>query len=72
MQNLEVLNDSITESQATELIFDGCRDNEAREERQLRDGYSIKFYVLVKGCEAVLRDPEGIVVALANVDDADC
>ncbi len=72
MHNLEILKDSITEGKATELIFDGCRDNEKREERQLRDGYSIKFYVLIKGCEAVLRDPEGVVVALANVDESDC
>lgn len=58
---------SITEGKAMELILDACRANERRENRQVQ-GHTVTFM----GSEAVLRDPEGIVVALAYVDNFDC
>lgn len=73
MHNLEVLKDSITESQATELIFDGCRDNEAREPKKVGDGYEVTFTELASFLhQAILRDASWTPVAMATVDQHDC
>ena len=73
MHNLEVLKDSITESQATELIFDGCRANEAREPKKVGNGCEVTFTSLANGLhQAVLRDASWTPVAMATVDQYDC
>ena len=66
MLNLEHTND-ITESRATDAIFDACRANEQRLPKN-----GVTFRLLVNGNhEAALRDASGVVVALAEVDHFD-
>lgn len=73
MRNVEVLNNRITEGKAIELIFDGCRDNEAREPKAVGDGYEVTFVELLKGLhQAILRNPDYVPVAMATVDQHDC
>jgi hypothetical protein len=78
MQNLTFAKDLITETLATEYIFNACRANP---ERLLactwhvngRDTVrEVSFTRLIDGThEACLRNSDGIVVALAQVDSCD-
>lgn len=72
MQNVKT-SVKITEGKATDLIFDACRANEARNEWKNAEGYAVTFKLCADGMhEAALRNPSGEVVALANVDEFDC
>jgi hypothetical protein len=55
-----------------ELVFDAARANEKREVRTVRD-HRVSFTAYANGFEheAAVRDADGVVVALAIVDDAD-
>lgn len=66
--------EAITESLATDLIFNACRANEDRSDWQNGDGYSVTFKLFINGreWEATLRDAAGTVVAIATVDKFDC
>jgi inactivated superfamily I helicase len=67
MLNLTHTN-AITEGRAMNAIFDACRANEKREPKN-----GVTFNLLVNGNhEAALRDADGVVVALAEVDALDC
>lgn len=56
----------ITEGKAMEAIFQACRANEARAPKG-----NVTFRVTIHGHEAALRDANGVVVALADVDQFD-
>ena len=70
MQNVNTL-PLVTESFATDLIFNACRANEHR--CDWTDGkYSVKFIMCKDGTyEAVLKNVDGINIATANVDQFD-
>lgn len=71
MQNLTFAKDLITETLATEYILNGCRANELRYMRRIGGG-KVTFTFLADGThEACLRNADGVVVALANVDEFD-
>jgi len=71
MRNVETT--QISEGKATGLIFDACRANEDRNDWKNAEGYAVSFRLRTDGdYEAALRNPEGIVVALAVVDKFDC
>ncbi len=57
---------TITEGKATEAIFNACRGNEDRAPKG-----NVTFRVTMTGHEAALRDADGVVIALANVDEFD-
>lgn len=63
----------IRESTITNVIFDACRANEAREPRSI-GGFSVTFTPLPNGVEheAAVCDTTGAVVGLAVVDRFDC
>lgn len=65
---------SITEEQATEIIFNACRGNADRAPFSDENGYGVTFMIHACGNEhsATLRDPSGTVVAHAVVDEFDC
>lgn len=56
----------ITEGNAMEAIFNACRANEDRAPKS-----NVTFTVTTNGHEAALRDANGVVVALADVDQYD-
>jgi hypothetical protein len=57
----------ITEGKAMEAIFNACRANEARQPKG-----NVTFLLMANGNhEAALRDSDGVVVALAEVDKFD-
>jgi hypothetical protein len=58
----------ITEGKATEAIFNACRANPKREAKG-----GVTFRMLADGNqhEAALRNDEGVVIALAYVDQFD-
>lgn len=58
--------DAITEGKAMEAIFNACRANPEREPKG-----NVTFRVTIYGHEAALRDANGVVVALADVDQYD-
>lgn len=67
MQNITILAGA-NEGKATNLIFDACRANKHR----INKG-DVTFSPLANGNhEAVLRNEEGRVIALAEVDKFDC
>ena len=74
MQNLTHAPE-VTEGMATEAITQACRANEKREVRKGSVGGSwckVSFTLLADGThEAALRNADGIVIALANVDEFD-
>ena len=57
---------AITEGKAMDAIFNACRDNEDRAPKG-----NVTFTVTIHGHEAALRDTDGVVVALADVDQFD-
>ena len=66
MRDLTTLN--ISEGKAMEAIFNACRANEAREPKG-----NVTFKRFWSGeHEAALRDADGVVVAIAIVDQFDC
>lgn len=72
MQNFQHAATLITEGTAMDLIFDACRGNARRESRVL-GAFSVTFTESFDGTqhEACLRDDEGVVIALADVDSMD-
>jgi len=65
MQRLTTM--GISEGKATEAIMDACRANESRQPKG-----GVTFMLCADGSHtAALRDENGIVVALANVDEFD-
>jgi hypothetical protein len=67
MQNLTHTK-AITEGKAMDAIFDACRANEKRLPKN-----GVSFVLLANGNhQACLRDSDGVVVALAEVDALDC
>ena len=78
MNSLTFLAGSITETAATEAIFDACRANPERNTVFVGKGETkVSFTRLAldvgigQRYEACLRNEEGVVVALANIDDSD-
>lgn len=74
MQNLIFAKDLTNETEATEAIFNACRDNANRKpHREMRaPGFTVSFTVLADGThEACVRNYKGVVVALAIVDEFD-
>lgn len=78
MQNLTFAKDLITETLAIEYILNGCRANEKRETSYTTHGNgavvvrAVSFTRLIDGThEACLRNEDGVVIALANVDEFD-
>ena len=70
MQNAQFMN-GCNESQVTEIIFDACRANESRSARIVK-GHRVSFTLLITGeHEVCVRNPVGMVIALANVDSCD-
>lgn len=59
----------ITEGKATDAIFNACRANP---ERKNTEDVSFNWYGGSDMYEAVLRNAEGFVVAIAIVDQFDC
>lgn len=57
----------ITETKAMDAIFNACRANPSREAKG-----NVTFRPTISGHEAALRNAEGVVIALANVDEFDC
>lgn len=74
MKNLST-DSSISESTATEVIFDACRDNEHLDRvsvKNRRGEFVVTFKLNADGThEATIRDYEGVVVAFATVDEFD-
>ena len=57
----------VTESQAIDAIFNACRANPQRVNTE-----RVSFNLLVTGdYEAALRDADGVVIAIAHVDEYD-
>lgn len=73
MQNLTYLLAEVTETNATERIMDACRANPDRRSVYLDDfACAVSFTLLADGThEACLRHQNGVVIALANVDEFD-
>lgn len=75
MQHLTFAKDLTTETLATEYILHACRANEGRKPRftfQENGLTKVTFTELMDGThEACLRNADGVVVALANVDEFD-
>lgn len=64
----------VNETEVTEAIFNACRNNAARKpHRCMRaPGFSVSFTMLADATyEACVRNEQGVVVALANVDEFD-
>ena len=62
----------VTETFATETIFNACRDNPERNTYNGSGMVRVTFTLLADGThEACLRNGHGVVVALANVDEFD-
>ena len=57
---------AITEGKAMQAIFNACRANESRQPKG-----NVTFTATIHGHEAALRDSEGVVIALADVDQFD-
>ncbi len=71
MQNLVIAKDHVTEGRATDIILFACRANEARKDWECKT-YKVKFYLLADGShEAVLKDADGVNIAIAIVDKFD-
>lgn len=72
MRDLETLA-PLTESKASGLIFAACRANETRANWSNADGWAVSFQPCSNGREhcAAVRDPGGVVVATAVVDEFD-
>lgn len=70
------LQTTMKEGKATEIIFKACRDNEKRAPVAVPYcgyGYNVSFKLNADGThEAAVRNFEGTVVAIANVDEFDC
>lgn len=67
---------SLTEFIATEIIMDACRSNPERSPYRTQGiptSYNVLFYILSSGVEheAIVRDANGFVVAIAIVDEYD-
>ncbi len=72
MHNFANLKCFIDESMARNLIFDACRANEKRADWKNAEGFKVNFVLFADGnCEAILRNHDGIIVAMAVVDETD-
>jgi hypothetical protein len=76
MQDLTYISSAITGGAASDVIFEACRGNEARQSRTFHDfgsDFGVTFAPLANGGhQAAVRDASGTVVAMANVDEFDC
>ena len=72
MKNIEH-SPKVTLSTAMDAIFDACRSNPDRKPCKVGN-YTAKFNQCADGTQhiAIIRDAEGEVVALAQVDEFDC
>lgn len=63
----------ITEGKAATAIFNACRDNEKRENKGGVNCAGVTFLQFASGneFEATLHNAEGIVIAIATVDEFD-
>lgn len=70
MQIVEIAS-SVTEGQITNVVFDACRANEDRNERNI-NGFNVRFNLKANGeYQVTVRNAEVVVVAFANVDEFD-
>lgn len=73
MYNVEIA-EQHANSQIEDVIFDACRANEKRIEKNVR-GFNVQFAPLDwKETEhrVTVRDEEGVIIAFATVDKFDC